>query len=342
MDELDGVSESSIVTRSKVHRTAALQRLIVSQTDINRFFWSSELSYQICLQRVLRPLTTIQRDDSVASIFFDVRANALLPPNSKKHGSHFAGTAGDFERQLRVNLRSVCEHVILDFFGDFELFLEERLTPFLIALSGTVNSRRARINDKRLVSARARGNNCLIDALKSVPFIELVETLEGLDILDAGAAGNIDGEVLLRAEGFRFLRHKLTHPESHIYGDEQSAEVALQDRVLSDKRFLKLRDLIKETSEPASTGIDTGHAETLNASQKFIIRSVFDDPESRRSKGRSDNPLIFYQAIFALRAFNRLATALDGALPLQPVLASTNTQCDSAPKTAQIAKGSAP
>lgn len=318
--KFEASQETSILSDPQGNRSKALGRLFKSQTRINRFFWSSELAYQVCVQRLLRPMDDIARTQLVTDVFSNVEASALLTPNNKKREAHYRKSVVNFEKQLRLNLESVSEHVILDFFGEFELYLEERLTKLLMEKSENMKHLLDEIKKKGVRSFHRewgdRKEKGLVEAFKNMTLTELLRTLKALEILHQ--AFEMDNEILIKAEGYRFLRHKLTHPESHTFGDEERFEASLRDRILSDRRFIKLGNLDADENNCDNNkdikSSENGSAD-LNPMQIAIICSVFDEPMARKQKGRADNPLIFYQAIFALGAFNNFAVALDAALP---------------------------
>jgi hypothetical protein len=194
-----------------------LEVLTTKQESLNRFFWSSELAYQLCIQRLLTdstPDTHVIEAFSKTDTFPKLKASALLQPNNKLHLAHYDQTLDQFRCQLKWNLEETSRYVIIAFHGDLEHFMDER-----------IKSANARKSEKSLKPKELKN-------LLKLGYPKLIAKLEDQCLL----RHTIKPEISLKAQGYRLLRHKLTHSESHEL-DDFSYEAVLQDRVHKDERF---------------------------------------------------------------------------------------------------------
>jgi len=96
---LCGGTEMTNRTYADREWSAAMKDLLRTQNELNRFLWSSELSYGLVMNSEDKRLT--QRQAKVSDALSDVKANAWYPDT--KGGFHYDKTIEDFLADIKHN-----------------------------------------------------------------------------------------------------------------------------------------------------------------------------------------------------------------------------------------------
>ena len=182
--------------------SADFTRLSAAQRQVNAFFWSSEIAYELVRQQVLTPGL---RQDSrrVDAIFGEINCNAFKPGTKARRAiaagrsptfsAKYNADVAQFERDLRNNLEQICRHVIVRFYSAVERFLVDRAAPSLrlADLPGDLRKKR-----------RQR--------FLATPFDLTERYLRGQGVTLHGA---LLPDVALMAQASRMLRNHVIHKE---------------------------------------------------------------------------------------------------------------------------------
>jgi hypothetical protein len=170
-----------------------------AQHQINEFLWSSELAYELILQKML---TKESQTGEVHKIFADVDCHAFVPGTkaykliqageTPPHGGKYEVTVGTFKIHLRENLESVCRYVIIRFHSALERYLWRRCQPLFI---------RTEMNRKERKAAQKN--------FQGVSYQDLQNKLSARTSLRAP----VDRKIALKAQCYRMVRNEFVHKD---------------------------------------------------------------------------------------------------------------------------------
>ena len=115
--------EGTVDSRVKISVSSLMRQLRVTQTSLNRFLWTTELSYGYILESA--PGALSDRDKKAAEALGHITSGAWYRNNQGR--IKLDETVGQFLDDVACNTIHVYRSVVVHFFSAFEAYLEDRV-----------------------------------------------------------------------------------------------------------------------------------------------------------------------------------------------------------------------
>jgi hypothetical protein len=263
--------------------SAAFDNLQRQQTFLNRFLWSTELSYGIVLTTDDKRLKSseIKLDEAL----HDVEAQAWYP--NAKDAVHYATTVGKFKQHLQFNTGYMYRAVAVLWYSSFESYLNSRVLPLLTPLEQRAQKERG-------------GWGEFVEKLRQDRFASgRLKKAFALDLL-------IDGDF------FRDVRNTLVHAKAKLPhmvvrhpGDMPPHASKRGAEFFVGRLAPKVRKYWKPHWSEEATVRHVG--KVLNRA----IGGALYNQDKAKTKEHKDIPLAYFYLLFAFTSYRRLAEDIE-------------------------------
>jgi hypothetical protein len=188
--------------------SSALKEFHLAQTRINDFLWSSELGLAMTRQKLIkgRPKGHLVLEEFPK---FDPIPHALIP-NVKKGIPKYNPPLHRFDKHLGEDLEPLCRYVIIRFHSALELFIWNRIGPFLNLEGLTEREKKAIRKYWQELDYRSLGKQLR----KKVPL-----------------RADIPPKTADLAQVYRMLRNSIIHLHEQEYSDAHWSDTVLREKV---------------------------------------------------------------------------------------------------------------
>lgn len=248
-----------------------------TQTQLNFFFWSSELSYALVRQKLIRK--SLQgADAAVTEAFTGLAPIPHAFVKNTKGKAKYQKKLSEFDEHLERNFEPLSRYVIFRFHTALEHYLTRRMRPFADAYDASGEPVPWKIGKS------GRGSDLLKD-LQKTNYHKLQSKLEKICALRRP----ILEEAALRAQTYRLLRNSSVHSNVVEYYDKHWPEEAFRKKIAK--------------------------ADIFTHAQKTYIAREITEKIRKKCDERRDTPPLFFYALFMLTDYRNFAQSVEAALP---------------------------